>query len=382
MADIQPAPEPDRVDGAPHPRETPKIFGQPQAEADFLTAFNADRLHHAWLMTGPRGVGKATMAWRIARFLLATPPIDDDGLFGAPPPATSLEIDPEHPVSRRLVARSEPGLFLLRRGGSGTGESEQKKNFEDGKFSALIRVDEVRKMSHFFSMSSADGGRRVVIVDAADEMNAQAANALLKMLEEPPARSTILMICHQPARLLPTIKSRCRTLRLSPLGHGDMLAALSQAGVDLPPGDTEALNILSEGSVGTAIRLHRLDGLELYRQILSVLGTLPQLDRSAALSLAESCAGKGREDRLALLLTLTDRIAARLARTGVTGTPPPEIVPGEGKVLTRLSPDPARGRAWAQAIQDAGDRARHAIGVNVDPTLLVNDLFLHLQVAA
>ncbi|MFW2590204.1 DNA polymerase III subunit delta' [Sagittula sp. SSi028] len=379
MADPDRAPEPDRIDGAPHPREAAQVFGHAPAEAEFLNAFNAGRLHHAWLMTGPRGVGKATLAWRIARFLLATPPAEDDGLFGAPPAPTTLDIPDDHPVARRLVARSEPGMFLLRRGGAGTGESEQKKNYDDGKFSALIRVDEVRKLSHFFSMSSADGGRRVVIVDAADEMNPQAANALLKMLEEPPARSVILMVCHQPARLLPTIKSRCRTLRLSALGHDDMLAALMQAGVELPPEETEALTMLSEGSVGTALQLHSLDGLGLYKQILAVLGTMPRLDRGMALSLAESCAGKGREDRLALLLTLVDRITARLARTGVMGVPPAEIVAGEAEILSRLSPTPEQGRAWAQAIQEAGDRARHAISVNVDPTLLVNDLFIQLQ---
>ncbi|MBP0484180.1 DNA polymerase III subunit delta' [Sagittula salina] len=380
MAEI--APEPDRIDGAPHPRETRHLFGQDQAERDFLTAFNADRLHHAWLITGPRGTGKATLAWRIARFLLATPAQADDGLFGAPPPPASLDIDPEHPVARRILARSEPGLFLLRRGGSGTSDSEQQKNFADGKFSTYLRVDEVRKLAHFFSMSSADGGRRVVIVDAADEMNAQAANALLKMLEEPPARATLLLIAHQPASLLPTIKSRCRSLRLSPLGHDDMAAALMQAEADIPPDEAEALTLLSEGSVGTAIRLHHQDGLALYRQILLVLASLPRLDRSALLTLADGCSGKGREDRLALTLTLADRIAARLARTGVLGEAPAPIVPGEAEILRRLSPDPARGRAWAQAIQDAGDRARHARSVNVDPALLVTDLFLHLQQAA
>lgn len=380
MAETE-APEPDRIDGAPHPRETLHLFGQKQAEQDFLTAYNADRLHHAWLITGPRGTGKATLAWRIARFLLATPPADDGGLFGAPPPPVTLDVDPDHPVARRLVARSEPGLFLLRRGGAGSTDSERQKNYEDGKFSDLIRVDEVRKLAHFFSMSSADGGRRVVIVDAADEMNPQAANALLKMLEEPPARATLLLISHQPARLLPTIKSRCRTLRVDALDHDDMAAALQQAQIDIPPAEAEALNMLAEGSVGTAIRLHQQDGLALYRQILNVLGTLPRLDRSALLTLADSCATRGREDRLALTLTLTDRIAARLARTGVMGHPPPEIVPGEAQTLSRLSPDPAHGRAWAQAIQDAGDRARHARAVNIDPAMVITDLFLHLQAA-
>ncbi|WHZ33806.1 DNA polymerase III subunit delta' [Sagittula sp. MA-2] len=372
MADPADLPEPDAVEGAPHPRATVNLFGQAQAEQDFLTAFNSQRLHHAWLLSGPRGVGKATLAWRIARFLLATPPQEDDGLFGAPTPPASLDIPPDHPVARRVLARSEPGLFLLRRGANDKGD----------KLSDLIRVDEVRKLFNFFALSSADGGRRVVIVDSADEMNTQAANALLKMLEEPPARATLLLISHQPARLLPTIRSRCRTLRLGPLDEDDMRAALDQAQVEIPDGDTAAMTMLSEGSVGTAVRLFNQDGLGLYRQILSVLGSLPQLDRPGMLTLAESCAGKGREDRLALALTLTDRLVSRLARTGVTGHPQPEIVPGEAEILLRLAPDAAHGRAWAEAIQKAGDRARHARAVNVDPAMLITDMFLRLQHAA
>jgi DNA polymerase-3 subunit delta' len=379
MADPNEVPEPDRLDGAPHPRETLDLFGQQKAEAEFLDVFASGRLHHGWLITGPRGIGKATFAWKLARFLLATPPDEGDGLFGAPPPPTSLDIDHEHPVARRTRALSEPGLFLLRRGGAGSTESEQQKNYEDGRFSDDIRVGGVRKMANFFALSAAEGGRRVVIVDAMDEMNTQAANALLKMLEEPPARATMLLISHQPARLLPTIRSRCRTLRLAPLGAEDMQAALAQADIHLAPGEIEPLTILSEGSVGTAIRLHFQGGVSLYADILSVLGRDGLLDRPRLLQLAESCGGKGKEDRLALVLTLVDTVAARLARAGVMGPPPVEIVPGEAEALMRLSPDAARARDWAQAVQVAGDRARHARSVNVDPAFLVTDLFLQLH---
>lgn len=176
-------PEPDRIDGAPHPRETSLLYGQDAAQADFLQAFSSDRLHHGWLITGPRGVGKATLAWQIARFLLATPIAQDDGLFGAPPPPTDLHVNPEHPVSRRMMAGSEPGLFALRRP-----YDEKAKRLK-----AQITVDEVRKLKGFFALSAADGGRRVVIVDAADDMNVSAANAILKLLEEPPDRTTLLL---------------------------------------------------------------------------------------------------------------------------------------------------------------------------------------------
>ena len=387
MAEPEVLPEPDRLDGAPHPRAAPRLFGQRAAEDEFLSAYTSGRLHHAWLISGARGRGKATLAWRLARFLLATPPEDDDGLFGAPPPPTTLDIDPEHPVARRLMALSDPGLFLLRRYGAGPESNRElrHKNYLDGKFSDEIRVSEVREVTNFFHMSASDGGRRVVIVDAADEMNPQAANALLKMLEEPPDRATFLLIAHQPARLLPTIRSRCRTLRLAPLDQAAMQAALDQAGVTLTPEETAALSALAEGSVGAAIRLHHQDGLALYAEILAVLGGNGRgdgtLDRPRLIALAESCAGKGREDRLAMLLTLTDVAAARLARTGVTSEPPAEIVPGEVEVLRRLAPNAARGRLWAELVQEAGDRARHARAVNVDPAFLVTDLFLHLRAA-
>lgn len=371
MADPSDLPEPDRLDGALHPRETPRVLGQHLAEQAFLAAYTSGRMHHGWLLTGPRGIGKATLAWAIARFLLATPPATDDGLFGAPSPPESLYIDPDRPVARRLRALSEPGLFLLRRGPNDKGD----------RLADVIRVAEVRKLHAFFGLSATEGGRRVVIVDAADEMNPQAANALLKMLEEPPARTTLLLLSHQPGRLLPTIRSRCRTLRLAPLGPGDMAQALAQAEVEVPADQVAPLTTLAEGSVGAAMRLITLDGLHLYGEILSLLGTLPALDRPRLLALSDSCAGKGKEARCDLLLTLTDQVAARLARTGVTGTPPPEILPGEAQTLTRLSPDPATGRRWADTVQIAGDRARHARAVNVETAALVTDLFLQLQKA-
>ena len=312
MSDTEDLPEPDRLDGAPHPRETPRVIGQEAAEQAFLTAHNSGRLHHGWLLTGPRGLGKATLAWEIARFLLATPPAAaDDGLFGAPPPPLSLHIDPDHPVAHRMRALSEPGLFLLRRGGAGSADSERDKALREGRFSDYIRVDEIRKLHAFFGLSAADGGRRVVIVDSADELNTQAANALLKMLEEPPARTTLLLLSHQPARLLPTIRSRCRTLRLSPLSPEDMAAALAQAGAEVPPDQVEPLTMLAEGSVGAAMRLLNNDGLALYREMLGLLGSLPALDRARLLSLSDSCAGKGKDDRLDLLLTLAGQLAAR-----------------------------------------------------------------------
>lgn len=358
-------PEPDRAPGAPHPRGTVRVFGQDAAERGFLDACDSGRMHHAWLITGPRGVGKATLAWRIARFLLATPP-PDEGLFGAPPRPASLDVDPAHPVVHRMMALSEPRLFLLRRAWDEKNERLQQE----------ITVEPVRRLKEFFHLSATDGGRRVVIVDAADEMNVNAANALLKLLEEPPPDTVLLLISHQPSRLLPTIVSRCRALRCAPLSPAEIGKALAQAGID-PPSENEALAALSGGSVGGALRLITLDGLKLYSEIVTLFAH-PQ-DRQHALKLADSVAGRAAADRFELVLELFDLFLARLARSGVSGPPKPAAAPDESALLARLSPDAGAARRWAELQQFLGARARHGRAVNLDPAALILDMVLKIH---
>jgi DNA polymerase III subunit delta' len=209
-------------------------------------------------------------------------------------------------------------------------------------------------------------------------MNPSAANALLKLLEEPPSGVTLLLVSHQPSRLLPTIRSRCRTLPLSPLSPPDLGRALAQAGVD--PGDAEALAELAAGSVGEAIRLAELDGLRLHAQVSGLLATLPRLDRARALALAEAGAGRGNEARFDLILRLIELSLARLARHGATGgTLPP---PADAALLTRLAPDPAAGRAWADLAQSLTIRARRGRAVNLDPAALLMDILLRIDETA
>ncbi len=357
-------PKPDRIEGAPHPRETPRLIGQGAAEAAFLDAYTDGRLHHAWLLTGPRGVGKATFAWRAARFLLA-----HDERADAP---TSLDIAPDHPVARRLLARSEPQLYHITRT-----INEQTKRMRD-----MIVAENVRSLHGFLSLSSTDGGRRAVIIDSADEMNVQAANALLKMLEEPPARTTLFLISHQPSGLLPTIRSRCRELRLPPLDAGDMAAALTQAGIE-QGSDTQALAALSGGSVGEAVRLINLGGLKLYAELVQLFADLPNIDRPRALALANAAAQRGTEDRLNLLIWLIELLLSRMARTGAAGAAPsPEGAPGEAQMLARAAPDLASARRWADCAQDVGARMRHGRAVNLDPAALVLDTVFRIQKTA
>ena len=370
MAPTDPLPEPDRLEGAPHPRETAVLYGQSTAEAEFLRAFTTGRLHHAWMLTGPKGTGKATLAWRLARFLLATP--DDAGGMFAPPPPTNLDIPPDTPVARRLRQLAEPRNFLLRRG----------PNDKETALSQVISVDEVRKMKSFFALSAADGGRRTAIIDSLDELNTNAANALLKLLEEPPANVTLFLVSHQPARLLPTIRSRCRELRLTPLGPQDLAAALAQAGGEVAPGDRAALAELSAGSVGEAFRLTNLDGLRLYANLIRLFATLPRMDRPQALALAEVGGARGAAETFDLLVTLIDVFLARLARHGATGHPVPEAAPTEGVLLARLAPSPSAARVWADLAQTLSARARRGKAVNLDPAALLMDILLKVDETA
>ncbi len=345
--------EPDAVSGAPHPRHTRLLLGQEVAEQAFLDAARSDRLHHAWLLVGPRGVGKATLAWRIARWLLAEHAS-----------ARSLDADPEEPVARRLAALSEPALFLLRR----------THDDRTDRLKTVITVDEVRRLGSFFSLSRPDGGRRVVILDAADEMNLSAANALLKVLEEPPRDTVMLLVCHRPRALLPTIRSRCRVLRCAPLAADQVARALTAAGIDAGE-DAGAIAELAAGSVGEAARLAQMDGAEIYKAVTEVLSSMPLLDRSSAFALAEKTSGRANEARLDATVGMFEAALSRMARRGA-GVPMSEAVSGEASLAARLAPTPHAARAWADLQTELSARARHARAVNLDPASLILDMVL------
>jgi DNA polymerase III subunit delta' len=237
-------------------------------------------------------------------------------------------------------------------------------------------------MKSFFALSAADGGSRVAIIDSIDEMNPAAANALLKLLEEPPARVTILMISHQPAKLLPTIRSRCRELRLGPLSAENLSDALTQAGGEVAPNERIPLAELAGGSVGEAFRMTNLEGLRLYDSLISLFSTLPRLDRPRALTLAEKGAGRGAEEQFDLIVTLLDLFLARLARAGTLQALPPEAARGEGDLIARLSPSPWHARDWADLAQHLGLRARKGKAVNLDPAALLMDMLLQMNETA
>jgi DNA polymerase-3 subunit delta' len=251
---------------APDPRANPILLGHPEAEATILDAVRAGRMHHAWLITGPEGVGKATLAYRFARRLLAGRPAED-----------SLALDPAHPVFRRVAANSHSDMLTI----------ERAFNEKTKRMKTQIAVEDVRKINGFMSLTPAEGGWRVVVVDGAEELNQASANALLKVLEEPPPRAVLLLVCAAPGRLLPTIRSRCRRLRLTPLTDEPMGQLLAQYLPQLTADDRGRLATLAEGSCGRAIMLAEDEGLKIAMLVNKLLSDLPTVPASRGYEIAD-----------------------------------------------------------------------------------------------
>ncbi|MDO8981227.1 MAG: DNA polymerase III subunit delta' [Afipia sp.] len=259
----------------PAPRETTALFGHRDAEQTLLTAYRSGRIPHAWLIGGAQGIGKATLAYRMARFVLA----HSDPAAQAVQSADSLYVDQEHPVARQVANGSHGGLLTLERTAN-----------EKGTMRTVITVDESRETIGFFGSTAASvGGWRVCVVDTVDELNANASNALLKILEEPPARSLFLLISHAPARVLATIQSRCRKLPLRPLETDDVIHAAAEAGglTRRDPALVEAADA-AEGSVARALTLLGGQSLGLHQRTLELLNRLPQLDPRALHALGDA----------------------------------------------------------------------------------------------
>jgi DNA polymerase-3 subunit delta' len=281
-------------DGIKHPRQSSVLFGHGDAEQALLEAYRSGRIPHAWLIGGPPGIGKATLAFRMARFVLAHP----DPAADVVQRATSLAVPPENPAAGLITAQSHPDLLILERTVGDT-----------GKLRSVIRVEDARKVAMFLGSTAGFGGWRVVIVDAVDDLNAESANALLKGLEEPPSRTLFLLVSHAPGSVLPTIRSRCHRLMLRPLATSDLRQALAQAtGESVEPDVIEA----AEGSVGRALSL--LDGpaFKLRRQTAALLGRLPVTDPRELHALADAMALSDPRVFEVALDTINDWMTARL----------------------------------------------------------------------
>lgn len=356
----------------PHPWSPPwrnhRLVGHESAEQTLLAAQQSGRLHHAWLLTGPRGIGKATLAWRFARFLLCGQ--QGGGLFGGGP--ETLDVSADQPGRALIDARSHPDLFHLRR----------SLHPDTGRMRSEIAVDDVRDLGAFMHMTPAMGDWRVAIVDSADEMNRNSANAVLKILEEPPPKAVLLIVSHAPGRLLPTIRSRCRQLALRPLGQDAVMQLLGDYAPDVEIEERAALARLAEFSVGRSLELATAGSLGLYREMVEVLATLPELDMPRLHGFAERFSKKGEEANAdwRSLGYLLDGWLKGLIRQWAVGKETAPIVPTEGGLQTRLLAAGSLDR-WMEAWEKVAHLLSRADAVKLDRKQTVLGSFLALQTA-
>lgn len=348
-------PEVDRLEGFPHPRETPTVFGHAAAERALGEAFASGRMHHAWLLTGRMGIGKATLAYRLARFLLARP---DERTQ----PDSSLDVDAGSIAARQVLALSHPGLLVLRRPWQTTTK----------RFATSIPIDEVRRLRGFLGHTAAEGTWRVVIVDTADDLNPNAANALLKSLEEPPARTVFILLASEPGRLLPTIRSRCRILPLAPLSLDDLRRAASAAAVGRDI-STAQMEPLADGSVRRLLDLSDGTGAKLHERIQAILVTLPKIDWGAAHALADDLGSPAADQRFESFFTVLLSVLANAIRASAAG---------QGGASTAWSIPPDRAPAWAELWESIIRDKDELVELNLDRRAFILSTLSRLAAAA
>lgn len=294
----------DTLPDIPEPAENPLLVGHEEARAMLAGAYGSGKLHHALLLAGPRGTGKATLAFHLARHILAHPDANAAPQTLGPP-------DTGGQAFRLIAQGAHPGLLHLTRP-----LAEREK-----KFKTVLTVDEIRRVNRFLSMTASDGGYRIVVVDPADDMNTSAANALLKSLEEPPPRTLFVLITHSLGRLLPTIRSRCQTVKLQPLSAAELEPLLTDLGAELPSSEAERRLLVerSGGSVRNAILLTQFGGLEIAQALDQLLQTAT-FDVAQGHRLADAAAARDAQVQFDIFnRTVLDRLSEKAAQAAQAG---------------------------------------------------------------
>ena len=343
--------EADRVDGAAHPREATRLIGHAEQERDLLDGYRAGRLPHAIILGGQAGVGKATLAWRLARFVLSHP----DPASPAARDALDLSVPATSRVASQLVSLSHPDVSLLRR----------EVNEKTKRFYTEIRADDVRRTIGLFQRAAGAGGWRICIVDSAEDLNRSSANALLKLIEEPPPKSLFLLIAHRPGLVLPTIRSRSRLVRLAPLGAAEIVRVVETLGPPWSveaPRDVAAAAEQARGSVHDALRLLGHRGLELDAMVGQLLGRLPSVEWRDVHKLADQVAGRDGEAAFETAMTAVYDWLGGVVRDGTLMNP------------RRLAP-------YAEVWEKIAAMARETDALNLDKRPLILSIFSDLAAA-
>ena len=340
----------DKIDGIPHPAETMELVGHEETVSQILQQYASDRMHHALLLTGPRGIGKATLAMRIAAHVFKHP-------IGSNAPLVLDHAEMNDPINGKISARSHPNLLHMTR----PWDDKTKK------FKTQLTVDVIRLTVPFFGTSRGEEGWRIAIVDAADDMNASAANALLKILEEPPHNTLFFVLSHSPAKVLPTIRSRCQQVSLKPLEEVQVLSILDKFGAldGLSADDTTLLGRLAKGSVRAGLLLTRENGLEIYKSFMTACQRLDKPDWAQIQAMAEKVTARGKEDGFRLLLEFANEFM-------------------EGHATGRLGGknDISSLARWAQVWEKTQNSTRIADGYNLDRKQVILNLFQDMGEAA
>lgn len=336
-------PEADAEPGLPHPRHVHTLFGHADAEEAAASAIRSGRMHHAWMITGPKGVGKATLAWRMARRLLGV----------KPEPSAPLAHQAGDPVNQRIEALSHPDLLLVRRP-----YDEQRKRLK-----GEITIEEARRIPAFFSRRAAEGGWRVAIIDSADEMNRNAANGLLKSLEEPPERGILILVVTSPGRLPTTVRSRCRRLQLR---AEPQLACANwlETTHSVPAEEATLLADLAKGAPGRALAFHTSGLAGMQRDLAAAITPSGRIDQNAAERLISKATGTDSHQARAVLLDMMAGESARRARQAA----------GSGQAV------PAG--QWADTSRRITSLAREAETLYLDPRQSLLAAFSLLEDAA
>ncbi len=354
----------DRAGTAPAPRANPDLAGHETIERELQRLVAAGRLPHALLICGPRGVGKATLAFRLARYVLAhgagdaAPPM----LFGA---GEGLAVPPDSGTFRRVAAGGHADLLTV----------ERAWDPRRRRLRGEIVVDDTREIAQFLRLTPAEGGWRVVVVDGADEMNRNAANALLKVLEEPPRRALLLLVAHSPGRLLPTLRSRCRRLALAPLALVIVRQLLARYRPDLSDVQIEELAALADGSIGRALDLAAAGGVELYGAVVALLTREAGIDAVALHAFADRLARAEADEAYRVAADLLAQIVAGLALAGAGNAA------GEGSPLADLAGRAPAAR-WAELRARVAEGFARTEGLNLDRKQAVLSAFFAIEAAA